>query len=207
MVIQVGVATSWVGGKDQGVVLHYKMVGRNNPLATTPVLAAANKGRVAVHEVGHFLGLRHIWADDQGTFNRCMLDDYIDDTPLQGLGSNFDCNKNLNSCIEPKNDMPDMVENYMDYSTHLCQNMFTKQQAITMRNALTDFRKDLPIKTEIIVKARIYDTIVYNEVLIYPVAAQSKLVIELRNQDLLDNLSVEIYNMIGQPCVAKSNHR
>jgi hypothetical protein len=77
--------------------------------------------------------------------------------------------------------------------------MFTKQQAITMRNALTDFRKDLPIKTEIIVKTRIYDTIVYNEVLIYPVAAQSKLVIELRNQDLLDNLSVEIYNMIGQP--------
>ena len=191
--------TSWVGGKDQGVVLHYKMVGRNNPLATTPVLAAANKGRVAVHEVGHFLGLRHIWADDQGTFNRCMLDDYIDDTPLQGLGSNFDCNKNLNSCIEPKNDMPDMVENYMDYSTHLCQNMFTKQQAITMRNALTDFRKDLPIKTEIIVKARIYDTIVYNEVLIYPVAAQSKLVIELRNQYLLATLSVEIYNMIGQP--------
>jgi len=192
-------STSWAGAPDQGVVLHYKVVGRNNPLANTPLLASSNKGRVAVHEVGHFFGLRHIWADDQYSFNKCNLDDYIDDTPLQGIGSNFDCNKNLNSCIVPKDDMPDMVENYMDYSTHLCQNMFTKHQAITMRNAITDFRNDLPIKTEIIVKARIYDTIVYNEVLIYPVAAQSKLVIELRNQDLLDNLSVEIYNMIGQP--------
>jgi hypothetical protein len=148
--------------------------------------------------VGHFFGLRHICADDQYSFNKCNVYYFIDDTPFQGIGSNFDCNKNLNSCIEQTNDMPDMIENYMDYSAHQCQNLFTKHQAITMRNAITDFRKDLPIKTEIIVKARVYDTIVYNEVLIYPVAAQSKLVIELRNQDIIDNLSVEIYNMIGQ---------
>ena len=192
-------SSSWVSDPDQGVVLHYKIVGRNNPQANTSLLATSNMGRVAVHEVGHFFGLRHIWADDQYSFNKCNVDDYIDDTPLQGVGSNFNCDKNLNSCIEANKDMPDMVENYMDYSSHQCQNLFTKRQVITMRNAISQFRKDLPIKTEIVMKSKIFDTLVYNDVKVYPVASNDNLVVELRNQDLVDNLNIEIYNMIGQP--------
>ncbi|MBM3938853.1 MAG: hypothetical protein FJ333_09420, partial [Sphingomonadales bacterium] len=69
---------SWVADSRQGVVLHYKVVGRNNPRATGAI-ASSNKGRCAVHEVGHFLGLRHIWADDQYSVNKCLVDDYIDD--------------------------------------------------------------------------------------------------------------------------------
>lgn len=191
-------ASSWVSDPNQGVVLHYKITGRNNPLSNTSILNTSRMGRVAVHEVGHYFGLRHIWADDQGSFNRCSLDDFIDDTPLQGIGSNFNCNQNLNSCIEPKNDLPDMVENYMDYSSHACQNMFTKRQVITMRNAITNFRKDLPIKVEIIQKARIFDTVVYDQVLIYPVAKDNRLNIEVRNEDIVNNISYEVYNMVGQ---------
>ena len=190
--------TSWVADSNQGVALHYKIIGRNNPQSNTSLLNTSRMGRVAVHEFGHYFGLRHIWADDQYSMNRCSLDDYIDDTPLQGIGSNFDCNKNLNSCIEAKNDMPDMVENYMDYSSHQCQNLFTKRQVITMRNAVSQFRFDLPVKTEIIVKTRIFDTIVYDQVLIYPVAKDNRLKIEVRNQDIVDHLSFEVYNMIGQ---------
>ena len=189
---------SWIADSNQGVALHYKIIGRNNPLSNTTLLNTCRMGRVAVHEFGHYFGLRHIWADDQNSFNRCAVDDYIDDTPLQGAGSNFDCNKNLNSCIEPKNDMPDMVENYMDYSTHQCQNLFTKRQVITMRNAVSQFRYDLPIKTEILVKSTIFDTVVYDQVLIYPVAKDNRLKIEVRNEDIVNNLSFEVYNMIGQ---------
>jgi hypothetical protein len=40
-------------------------------------LAGLNdKGRTCTHEVGHYLGLRHIWGDGD-----CTVDDGIADTP------------------------------------------------------------------------------------------------------------------------------
>jgi hypothetical protein len=188
---------SWVADSRQGVVLHYKVVGRNNPRATG-VIASSNKGRCAVHEVGHFLGLRHIWADDQFSVNKCLLDDYIDDTPLQGIGAGFTCNLGGNTCVEPKNDLPDMFENYMDYSTEACQNLFTKQQVQMMRTSITDFRTELPIKREIITRMRVFDTVVYDEVLIYPVDTETDVVVEIRNADILEQLDVQFFDLLGR---------
>jgi hypothetical protein len=194
-------SSSWVTDPNQGVVLHYKIVGRNNPLSNTTLLATSRMGRVAVHEVGHFFGLRHIWADDQYQFDRCSLDDYIDDTPKQGVQSNFDCQKSLNSCNEGANDLPDMIENYMDYSAHSCQNMFTKQQVIAMRNGITQFRTQLPIKTEIVKRFKVIDTIAYSDILIYSKSNTSQVIIELRNEDVKDNVSAEVYDIIGQKII------
>ena len=86
----------------------------------------------------------------------------------------------------------------MDYSSHVCQNMFTKRQIITMRNAIKHFRQDLPIQVQIIEKARIFDTVVYDQVLVYPVAKDNRLNIEVKNEDIVNNISYEVYNMIGQ---------
>ena len=47
----------------QGVVLHYTAVGRNNSVADEDGMSENNLGRAAVHEVAHYLGLRHIWGD------------------------------------------------------------------------------------------------------------------------------------------------
>lgn len=190
-------SSSWVADNRQGVVLHYKVVGRNNPRATG-VIASSNKGRCAVHEVGHFFGLRHIWADDQFSSNKCLVDDYIDDTPVQGIGAGFTCNLGGNTCIEPKNDLPDMFENYMDYSTEACQNLFTKRQVQMMRTSITDFRTELPIKTDIITRMRIFDTVVYDEILIYPKQTESDIVVEIRNEDIVDVLEIQFYNLLGQ---------
>ena len=114
-----------------------------------------------------------------------------------------------NTCIESKNDMPDMFENYMDYSTEACQNIFTKQQVSMMRKSITEYRVDLPIKMDIITKLRIYDTVVYNDILIYPKSNINKVMVEVKNEDVLDQLEVQFFTMLGQaitePIAIKKN--
>lgn len=126
--------------KLSGVVIHFSIFGFRNPLAVGSLFGNSTEGRTAVHEVGHYLGLRHIWGDDDQSFNNCSLDDYIEDTPLQGPRSNFNCNPGLNTCNSGSQDEPDMIENYMDYSAETCQNMFTKKQIDVMRSALVKYR-------------------------------------------------------------------
>ena len=59
----------------QGVVINYQYVGKNNPY---DVSGSSIRERTLVHEIGHYLGLRHIWADKS---NCSGEDDGIKDTP------------------------------------------------------------------------------------------------------------------------------
>ncbi|UJP64555.1 T9SS-dependent choice-of-anchor J family protein [Mongoliitalea daihaiensis] len=88
---------------------------------------SSSRGRTATHEVGHFLGLRHIWGDGD-----CSVDDFVTDTPLQD-GPNNIC-RTLNPRITC--DTRDMVENYMDYTTDICMNLFTQGQSERMNIVL-----------------------------------------------------------------------
>ncbi|MBS3915777.1 MAG: T9SS type A sorting domain-containing protein [Bacteroidetes bacterium] len=187
---------SWVSDANQGVVLHYKIVGRNNPLANSGVLLSSRKGRVATHEVGHFLGLRHIWGDPMSG-QQCLVDDFIDDTPLQSSNSNFVCDFTRNTCEDPVKDYPDMVENYMDYSSHQCQNMFTHQQILAMRASLREFRYDLPVKMDITERMVVKDTFKYNNIKIFA-SSTDKVTVEIRNEDLKENMKMDVLNMAGQ---------
>ncbi|MFZ1580352.1 MAG: zinc-dependent metalloprotease [Saprospiraceae bacterium] len=128
----------------EGVVIDYRVFGLNNPnKLTVNGTTHQSSARTTVHEVGHYLGLRHIWGDGGGLFggNSCNVDDGITDTPNQGTQSAGGCNKNSNTCIDASNDLPDMVENYMDYSGEDCQNTFTKEQVALMRSVLRNQRK------------------------------------------------------------------
>jgi hypothetical protein len=122
----------------EGVVVDYRAFGDN----LTYTVAGMNlpiRGRTTVHEVGHYLGLRHISGDGQGAIlgiPDCNADDGVEDTPNQGLQSQFNCNPNQNTCNDGPGDLPDMIENYMDYSAETCQNSFTKGQADIMRAVL-----------------------------------------------------------------------
>lgn len=107
-----------------GVVIDYTAFG-----TTGSVHPSFSRGKTTTHEIGHWLGLFHIWGDDQGA---CSLDDGIADTPLQA-SENFGCPSFPHvSC----NNGPDgdMFMNFMDYTDDHCSGMFTIGQ-----KALADF--------------------------------------------------------------------
>jgi len=109
-----------------GVVCRFDAFGR-----VGNVSPSFNKGRTMTHEVGHWLGLRHIWGD----VNNCNHpQDYCDDTPPV-FDKNYGCTAK-NTCITSPNDAPDMIENYMDYSNDACMNIFTLNQKARMRAVL-----------------------------------------------------------------------
>lgn len=95
-----------------GIVLNYIMIKNS-------LNAYCQKMRTIAHEMGHVLGLRHIWGDSGG-------EDYVDDTPTQALHNNM--------C--PATDDGTMYMNYMDYSCDNCRFMFTRGQVARMLSTL-----------------------------------------------------------------------
>lgn len=115
-----------------GVVITYTAFG-NMGTVTAPSLL----GRTTTHELGHWMGLYHIWGDDQD----CTGSDSIPDTPNADQASSSDCQVTRNSCSNEDAywgsfDPNDMVQNYMDYSHDSCMNMFTNGQKARMYSFL-----------------------------------------------------------------------
>ena len=118
--------------KTDGVVILYSAFGNQGK-----VRPPFNKGRTATHEVGHYLGLRHIWGD----MNNCSGDDFVADTPPARSANtgkpkfpHITCNNGPNG---------DMFMNYMDYTDDAGMFMFTAQQVLRMRTALETSRSGL----------------------------------------------------------------
>jgi hypothetical protein len=126
----------WVGNLAGGLLGYTSPLGCEKKIdgvaispaafGTTGVVSAPfNKGRTATHEIGHWLGLRHIWGDTY------CGDDDIDDTPPQKnatrncpTGVVVNCDNNPHGT---------MYNNYMDFTDDACLNLFTLGQRAEMR--------------------------------------------------------------------------
>ena len=104
-----------------GVVINYTAFGTIN------VSGPYNLGRTATHEVGHWLGLKHIWGDSY------CGDDLVDDTPVQGNYTTGCPSTFISTCNNGP--LGDMYMNYMDFTNDACMNLFTegqKQRMLTL---------------------------------------------------------------------------
>ncbi len=90
-------------------------------------VAPFDLGRTATHEVGHWLNLIHIFADDNPP--TCTDSDNVTDTPNQ-LAANGGCPGVKVSCSNGPNG--DMSMNYMDYTDDRCMYMFSAGQKARM---------------------------------------------------------------------------
>ena len=130
-----------------GVVLNYATV----PGGTS----RERQGSTAIHEVGHWLGLRHTF---QGG---CVgVGDGVDDTPPEAEAASG-CPIGRKSC--PNSDLPDPIrkyspflfclnlirhfffflpDNYMDYSDETCRTEFTPGQIELMQKSILTYRNN-----------------------------------------------------------------
>lgn len=87
--------------------------------------------RTATHEIGHYFGLDHPWAD-----GNCSSDDGFTDTPNTDSPTYSCANTTLQKCGTLT-----QYENFMDYSN--CPVMYTAQQRSYMRGLLSGVRSSL----------------------------------------------------------------
>lgn len=120
----------WAGSYNtDGVIILSDQIGS---------IGTSNQGNATTvtHEIGHWLGCFHPFQDS------CSGGDRVDDTPPCADNRNtiLSCDYNRNTCGNDNPDMPDQIENYMDYTVGTCQNMFTIGQKARMDASLANWR-------------------------------------------------------------------
>lgn len=93
-----------------------------------------NLGRTLTHEVGHYLGLLHLWGNRD-----CATNDYCADTPPVTRWTVGCPKEGLIAC----DGTPAMVRNYMDWTSDACAHIFTRDQVSRMHYVLETSRKSL----------------------------------------------------------------
>jgi hypothetical protein len=122
--------------------------------------SSRNNSKVHIHEMGHYLNLRHTFQSGCGN-NDCTTDgDQVCDTPPDNATTAISCGSTTNTCNSDEDDTSlnnpfrpvalgglgeqnDMFQNYMDYGFQNCQERFTDGQRTRMRSALTGVRASL----------------------------------------------------------------
>jgi Pregnancy-associated plasma protein-A len=181
-------------GISDGVNIQYQYFGSNNPNPIFDLgVPAVNKGRILTHEAGHYLGLRHIWGDGD-----CTQEDGIGDTPNADAANDFGCPFSNNTCVDNilGTDLPDMVENFMDYSDQTCTNSFTQGQVDVMRSVLVNQRADL---VSGITAADVSGNVSNDNLVVYPHPFSSSFTVQVEEEGSMELMDVYGHLLLKEP--------
>ncbi len=188
-----------------GVVISFSSFGTKGTAA-----APFNLGRTGTHEIGHWLGLKHIWGDDD-----CGSDN-IDDTPQQ-RSYNYGCPNfpRTNNCTTTADG--EMFMNYMDFTNDACMSLFTIGQVKKMRSlfAKGNFKNSFlaapacsysgPSEGPMIIIPPVETAEKAIEVMIFPNPTSSFININFKHEGILAvNSFAAIYNANGKVVFQKS---
>lgn len=130
----------WEPIEQQGIFITHGRFGTLGTAGTEEFAEFARFGRTGTHEVGHYLGLLHTFSFI-GDIDLCLGGDSVCDTPPTDMrwavSSCLDHGLNTNEEVP---DLPDQVENFMDYNTDSCSNMFTVGQRDRVLEKIAVFR-------------------------------------------------------------------
>jgi len=119
------------GNSYDRVVVRWSTIGKNAPYGVP-----WDQGRIATHEVGHWLGLWHTFDGGCGDPGRCYTTgDYICDTNPESSPTNG-CGVGKVQC----GGYASPVNNYMDYTDDECLWEFTIEQNRRMRCTISQWR-------------------------------------------------------------------
>lgn len=174
-----------------GIVVGYKYFGSSEKGSFPELHVPFNLGRTTTHEVGHWLGLRHVWGD-----GGCSLDDFCLDTPLSETPS-LGCPVQKNTC-----GTDDLFENYMDYTDDPCMNMFTRCQKERMLTVLANSprRRELHT-TENTNPSTSQREVLTDELDLWPNPSSTG-TFGVQVPAALQVSSLTVYNLLGKECLA-----
>lgn len=185
-----------------GIWCFAKVIGSNNLFPNGIYGSPLVEGRTLTHEVGHYLGLRHIWGD-----GACATD-YCQDTPpaaTQNIGTPSAYPINVGSCSSPSNS-PDgeMYMNFMDYSRDPYKYMFTTDQTIRMHTAMLNspFRNQLGTHGLCSGALGLNDVGIDKNVTLYPNPAKTELNVNVSHNETYE---VSIGNLLGKVLILGQN--